>query len=407
VDGVIAVDPQAVASMLQITGPVTARGVTITADDAAQFFTVDVYAQYPDGQERDEVSMALVEATVEALLAAEWDPFVLAEALQAPVEQERVLVWSANADEQGWLEQTVLGGVLPNQPGSVVAVAFNNSAANKTDAFVAASVEYRPGRNVTASPQKSSLRVKLRNDAPADLPGDGLSGDNYGYFVDPSAPRGTTRMLVHVYAPVGANYQAAQVDGVDTPLYLGSERNRPVWWTYLELPRDQERVLDVTFEEPTVLGVEPRVIPQAMVIPEVIQVIPNPNATPGETGSLQTDPSDAVASVAPETDGESALSEQSPNRTWIWVLIAIGLAMALGPLAFVVARRDRRSADQHRPQAESPPQRPAPELVASSQHTSPQHAPPQPPPPADDPWAGLTAADREAFKRTAEEFGWS
>jgi hypothetical protein len=271
VDGVIAVDPQAVASMLQITGPVTARGVTITADDAAQFFTVDVYAQYPDGRERDEVSMALVEATVEALLAAEWDPFVLAEALQAPVEQERVLVWSANADEQGWLEQTVLGGVLPNQPGSVVAVAFNNSAANKTDAFVTAFVDYRPGRCVTASPQKSSLQVKLRNDAPAKLP-----RENYGYFVDPTAPRGTTRMLVHVYAPVGANYQSAQVDGVDTPLYLGSERNRPVWWTYLELRRNQERVLDVTFEEPTVLGVEPRVIPQPMVNREVIDVAPDP-----------------------------------------------------------------------------------------------------------------------------------
>jgi len=271
VDGVIAVDPQAVASMLQITGPVTARGETITADDAAQFFTVDVYAKYPDGQERDEVSMALVEATVEALLAADWDPFVLAEALQVSVEQERVLVWSANVDEQGWLEQTVLGGVLPNQPGSVVAVAFNNSAANKTDAFVTAFVDYRPGRCVTASPQKSSLQVKLRNDAPAKLP-----RKNYGYFVDPTAPRGTTRMLVHVYAPVGANYQSAQVDGVDTPLYLGSERNRPVWWTYLELRRNQERVLDVTFEEPTVLGVEPRVIPQPMVNREVSEVAPDP-----------------------------------------------------------------------------------------------------------------------------------
>jgi hypothetical protein len=245
-------------------------GKTITAGDAAQFFTIDVYAEYPDSQKRDEVSMALVEATLDALLTVDWDPIALVDALRAPIEQERLMVWSAEADEQSWLEQTVLGGVLPDRAGSVIAVAFNNSAQNKTDAFVTASVDYRPGRCATASPQKSSLRVTLRNDAPADLP-----DDNYGYFVDRSAPPGTTRMLVHVYAPVDANYQSSRVDGLDTPLFLGAERNRPVWWTYLELPRDSERVLDVTFEEPTVLGAEPRVIAQPMAIPEVIEVRPN------------------------------------------------------------------------------------------------------------------------------------
>jgi len=270
VDGVIAVDPRAVAAILQITGPVTALGKTITAEDAERFFTVDVYREYPDGQQRDDVTMALVEATFQALLDADWSPSMLNDALRAPIEEERVLVWSGRAPEAEWLEQTVLGGAVIDRPGSVVAVAFNNSAQNKTDAFVTASVDYAPGRCPTGSVQQSSLRVTLVNDAPADLP-----DDNYGYFVDPDAPRGTTRMLVHMYVPVDANYQRSTIDGVDIPLNLATERNRPVWWTYVELAPGAEHVLDVTFEEPTVLGTEPRVRPQPMVNDQVVRVAPN------------------------------------------------------------------------------------------------------------------------------------
>jgi hypothetical protein len=82
-------------------------------------------------------------------------------------------------------------------------------------------------------------------------------------------------MLVHVYAPVGANYLSSTLDGKDLPLYLGEDRERQVWWTYVPLDPGQERVLDVTFEEPTVLGVEPRVIRQPMVIDEVVTVAPD------------------------------------------------------------------------------------------------------------------------------------
>jgi hypothetical protein len=62
VTGVIAVDPSAVAALLTVTGPITAEGVTITAENVEQYFTVDIYSQIPDDVERDRVSMALVQA---------------------------------------------------------------------------------------------------------------------------------------------------------------------------------------------------------------------------------------------------------------------------------------------------------------------------------------------------------
>jgi hypothetical protein len=47
------------------------------------------------------------------------------------------------------------------------------------------------------------------------------------------------------------------------------------------LLRGQEATLDVAFTEPTVLGVEPRVITQPMVVDEVASVTPDPSCPVG------------------------------------------------------------------------------------------------------------------------------
>lgn len=272
VDGVIAVDTRAVAAMLAVTGPVTVDGQSVSAETAERFFTVDSYSLYPDAGVRDALTLALVREILQAFLATSWDPAVLANALRDPVAEGRVRIWSSNPDEQEWLVTTPVGGSVPNTPGSVIAVAFNNSSGNKLDAFIATGVDYRPGRCEPAQTQQSTLAVTLRNDAPDDLP---LESGNYGRVDDPTAPAGSTRLLVYIYAPVGATFTSATLAGRPVDLYLGEERNRPVWWTYVTLNRGQESVIDVHFDEPFVPDVAPSVLPQAMVIDERISVEPN------------------------------------------------------------------------------------------------------------------------------------
>jgi hypothetical protein len=273
VTGVIALDPGAVAALLEMTGPVTADGVTITSDNVEQYFTVDIYSQIPGAAERDRVSMSLVSAVFTELLAADWDPLVMIDAIREPASRGGVQVWSLDPEEQERLAKSAVGGVLPDSAGSVVAVAFNNAAANKMDAYLQTEVEYSPGRCVTRPTQNSSLKVTVRNLAPLELP----SGGAYIRTDDPAAPAGSNNTLVHIYAPVGANFLSATIDGRGAPLYLGQEFNRPVWWTYLPTQRDQVREIVVHFEEPTVLGVAPQVHPQAMLRDEFVSVVPDPS----------------------------------------------------------------------------------------------------------------------------------
>ena len=271
VDGVIAVDPRTVAAIMTMTGPVTAEGQTISAENVERFFTVDSYALYPDMTRRAEVSIALVGAVMESFVTGTWDPVTLADALLEPIAGGRVRVWSADPAEEEWLVSTPVGGSVPNTVGPVVAVAFNNAAGNKMDAFVSSGVDYRPGRCPTALVQRSTLGVTLRNDAPVTLPDQG----DYGRADDPLAPEGSTRMLVHVYAPVDATFMSATLNGSPVDMYVGHERNRPVWWTSLTLNRGEEKELDLRFDEPDVPEVEPMVLPQGMVIDEKISVTPD------------------------------------------------------------------------------------------------------------------------------------
>ncbi|MDO8732926.1 MAG: DUF4012 domain-containing protein [Actinomycetota bacterium] len=269
VSGVLAIDPAVVAAMLKAIGPISAKGETITSENAEKFFTQDVYRKYPDSQKRDDVSMALVNAVVAALLTKAWNPLDMAEALKAPLEQGHMRIWSENPKEQAWLSSTSLGGAVPTTPGPVVAVAENNSAPSKMDAFVKTSIDYSVGSCPTAQQQQSKLTVKVRNDAPTGLP---QEGGNYGRTDVLGAPEGSTSMVLYIYAPVGAGYLSSTLDGKTYGVYRGHERDREVWYLNLPIDRGQERAVSVTFNEPTVGGVAPRVLTQPMINQPVVQI---------------------------------------------------------------------------------------------------------------------------------------
>ncbi|MDP2013504.1 MAG: DUF4012 domain-containing protein, partial [Actinomycetota bacterium] len=271
VNGVIAIDPRVVAAILQVTGPVTANGETINAENAERFFTVDVYSQYRDPGKRDEVSMALVQAMITRLLSGGWDPVALVDALSGPVSQGHARVWSARPEEEAWLVEKNAGGDVPNAPGPVIALALNNSAASKMDAFMKTAVDYQPG-SCDAAVMDSNLRVSLTNDSPTNLPfGLGI----YDRSDDPKAAKGSTSTVLYVFAPLNARFNSVTIDGDPASLYLGREDGRDVWYVYLPIDRKQTRTIEIKFQQPVVDGVAPQVLMQSMVIDPTITIDPD------------------------------------------------------------------------------------------------------------------------------------
>lgn len=259
VDDVMMLDQHAVAALLAGTGPITVTGpdgakVSVNADNAAAYLTIGVYEDYPDSADKDRVVEAILAATIRQALTQSLDLPALVLAMADPVREGRLLAWSQDAQTQEWLAATAASGIVPEAPGPYVAVAFNNGAGNKADAYVTATVDYSVGvcRPPVEGQTRSSVRITLTNDIPEGVPG--IVDQRLD---DPQAPSGSTKMLVALYGPVGSTLRVSTLDLGPVPYAGGVERGHPVWTYVVPLERGQTRAIDVQFDEPVTSDEQP------------------------------------------------------------------------------------------------------------------------------------------------------
>lgn len=262
-DYVVSLDPRTVAGLIAISGPVVVDGVTIDADNAERFFTRDIYVRYPDPKEKDRVTMqALQEVFVGLGSVGKGSPQQWMAALGDPVLAGHVQVWSPNAPAQAALEGSVLGGAVPDEPAPWATVAFNNAGGNKIDSYVSTSVEYAATGQCSAESVSGTLTTQLAIDRIRP----GLPPYISGRSDRTDAPYGTTAMMVHLYAPVGAQgVGSVLVNGAPVPAAAGTERGHPVWGVKVELAPDAPVTVQLHFTQPAYPGRPLVVAPQPMV----------------------------------------------------------------------------------------------------------------------------------------------
>jgi hypothetical protein len=205
VDGVLAIDPVGLSYILRATGPVTlATGEQLTADNAVQLLLNDVYLRYPGGAEQDAFFAQATEAVFGALTAGAVEPTALIEALVQAGDENRLLIWNADANEQSILAGTTLAGGLPvtNEDATRFGVFVNDGTGSKMDyyAHLDTALGWCGGDSVGAA--RAALSVTVRSEAPLDaadsLPGYILGGDIA------ELPPGITRTFTYVYLPQGS-----------------------------------------------------------------------------------------------------------------------------------------------------------------------------------------------------------
>jgi hypothetical protein len=272
VDGVIAIDPEVIAALLAGTGPVEHQGVTIDSANAEGFFLRDIYSRFsdfPDVPAKDRLTMGLLFATVSALQDRPLDLASLVSALVPVIEQGHVKVWSANPAEERWLASTGIGGEVPSGRGPIVAVALNNSAGGKIDAYIDTQIDYVID---SCSPdadgfEPASVTVTLTNTAPDGLP------DYVDFRLDdPSGPAGSTSMIVTVLGPVGSREVQVALDGAPTPFAVRRERGKPAWSASVAIGQGDSPVIDFRFVEPSAEGRKPILHTQSMANDPVLRV---------------------------------------------------------------------------------------------------------------------------------------
>lgn len=253
VDGVISLDPVALSYLLEATGPITLpTGDVITSDNAVQLLLNDVYQRYENPADQDAFFAAAAASVFGALSQGSVEPGALVSSLARAGDEHRLLIWSANADDQAILDDTTLAGHLPETDATTArfGVFLNDGTGSKMDYYLTAdsSVTWD---TCTMSPSGSAagtatLSVTLTSNAPADaatLPTYITGGVAY------AIPPGTARTVGYVYLPEGFELMDASQTG-DVGFGGGMHDGRRVLSFSVDLAPGQSSTTVVTVRAP-------------------------------------------------------------------------------------------------------------------------------------------------------------
>ncbi|SBN62275.1 Protein of unknown function (DUF4012) [Curtobacterium sp. 9128] len=251
VDGVLAIDPVTLGYILKATGPVQlATGDTLTSDNAVQLLLSDAYAKYPDPTVQDAFFASAASAVFSKVSEGGFDPKAFIAALGTGVDEGRVRLWSANADEQEQLAGTAVSGDLPRSDKDTqrFGVYLNDATGAKMDYYLDKTVGL--GSQVCRKDGRPTwvVEVTLKNTAPADaatsLPEYVTGGGEYG--VTP----GAIRTNVAVYAPTSGVYVQASQDGKVASPQTATDGKYPVAQFQTLLSPGESTTLKVSFLGP-------------------------------------------------------------------------------------------------------------------------------------------------------------
>ncbi|MFN3950364.1 DUF4012 domain-containing protein [Microbacterium sp.] len=234
VDGVIAIDPVVLSYLLKATGAVSLPdGTSINGDNATSLFLKDVYQRYPDPAVQDAFFAASSASIFNAFLEGRGSSVGLLSALARGADERRILLWSANPDEQGVIDGSAMAGRLPMTDDDTArfGVYFNDGGGSKMSYYVKPDVSVAWDGCAVAggtSPRRLTLSVGLTNTAPTDaassLP---VYVTANGWF---GAAPGTAVVVGNIYVPEdyrvvsatasnGASFTSASLKGREVLTY--------------------------------------------------------------------------------------------------------------------------------------------------------------------------------------------
>ncbi|WP_307454512.1 DUF4012 domain-containing protein [Microbacterium sp. SORGH_AS_0344] len=173
-DGVLSVDPVLLSYLLTATGPVTLpTGGQLDAGNAPALLMSDVYAKFSRPVDQDAYFASAASLVFGKLLSAQGSMAAMLSGLTRGVEEHRLRVWSANADEQRVIVGTPIAGDLPeNDPETArVGVFLNDGTGSKMSYYLKPTVDIAwsgcPVRSEDARPDLT-ITLSIASDAPAD-----------------------------------------------------------------------------------------------------------------------------------------------------------------------------------------------------------------------------------------------
>lgn len=258
VDGVISVDPVALAYMMVGTGPVALpTGGSLDAGSVLPQLLNGVYKTYGNGTAQDALDQdnyfkAVAKTVFDAVMSGQGNQNQTIRYLATAAGEHRVLLWSADPKEQARLDGTAVGGNLLGDTGSHPHVGFylNDSTASKMDYYLrtggaVSAVDCREHRAQDLRGSFTMTSTLPKNFAQLHLGESVLGSGDY-------SPQGTIAFNLRIYAPKGGQITDMRVDGIAHSVTADKDHGRQV--AFLPVVLKPEQSVTVTVDVRTADG---------------------------------------------------------------------------------------------------------------------------------------------------------
>ena len=235
VDGVISLDPVAMADFLAATGPITAPQwpAQVDADNAVAILANEEFIHFStDNSLRIEFVQALIKSLWHDLVTRKLPSLpTLANDLLPALRGGHLLLYSETPLAERFFEAVHVAGSMPPVHGDFVGVVTQNAEGNKIDWYLRRSINYRAVLNRTTDEITAVLTLKLHNSSPtAGLP---------PLIIDPepgvaATIPGESELYVSVYSPWEAD--GSSLNGVPLVMTDQQELGRFVYSAFVTVP---------------------------------------------------------------------------------------------------------------------------------------------------------------------------
>ena len=252
VDLVALIDTNALAAMLELTGPVALPSwpVPLTSANATSILGLEQYQRYGDQLDRRTAFLAELTRTVfDRLLNIEPTRLRLAaRCLGRAVQDGHLMLWSPRPEEQLIFQRLGVSGALPqpNAEEEVAGVVLNNAGGNKLDWFMSHTTKVTRSFDSASGDQLAVVTTTLTNDAPrSGLPAYVANSVDAG----PGSQPGDQRLLVSAYGT--GKVDSARVGGQTMPVQTSRETDLDVAIATVQIPAGTSTEVTFTFRTPS------------------------------------------------------------------------------------------------------------------------------------------------------------
>lgn len=218
VDGVIGIDVETFKRLVSLGSSTVALpdGSTVNSADLTKILLHDVYVNYPDGAMQDAYFSMVLGSCMDIIEGKLPDLGLqkVANVMQQSIQEERLMVWMRNSEEEALMEQLGCAGTLSYDPKTPeVGVYFYDLTWSKIDWYFKPEVTLGDGVKNADGTTSYPMTIKLTNTLTYD---EAESLPQYITGLHPTK-QDVTDMLtnVYLYAPAGGTISNIQYSGVD------------------------------------------------------------------------------------------------------------------------------------------------------------------------------------------------